>query len=144
MISLTTISRFKDFVMALRLTRNVDSILYGGENLNRDNLEGSFDHRLWIRRVRDHRGRQDALVNVTSKQGVSEHLLLVGDEGIWLDQDINVWMVGIQKYYMQANKYCEACGRGDEVREKMVPQAQLAVNAPRKYQLIRHDARKKK
>ena len=130
--------------MALRLTRSVDSILYGGEHLNPDNLEGSFDHRLWVRRVRDHRGKQDALVNVTSKDGVSEHILLTGDEGIWLGQDINVSMVGVQNFFMKAKQYCEVCGRGDVVSEKMVPQAQLAVNAPRKYELIRHDARKKK
>tara|TARA_B100000780_G_C21113337_1_gene450153 strand:+ start:259 stop:651 length:393 start_codon:yes stop_codon:yes gene_type:complete len=130
--------------MALRLTRSVDSILYGGENLDPDNLEGSFDHRLWVRRVKDYRGKQDALVNVTSKEGVSEHVLLTGDEGIWLGQDINVSMVGVQTFFMKAKQYCEACGRGDVVSDKMVPQAQLAVNAPRKYELIRHDARKKK
>ena len=129
--------------MALRLTRSVDSILYGGEHLNPDNLEGSFDHRLWVRRVRDHRGKQDALVNVTSKDGVSEHVLLTGDEGIWLGHDINVSMVGVQNFFMKAKQYCEACGRGDVVKEKMVPQAQLAVSAPRKYEIIRHDARKK-
>ena len=53
--------------MSLRITRSVDSILYGGEDLDPDNLEGTFEHRLWVRRVRDHRGKQDALVNVTSK-----------------------------------------------------------------------------
>ena len=130
--------------MALRLTRSVDSILYGGENLNPVNLEGSFDHRLWVRRVRDHRGNQDALVNITSKEGVSEHLMKAGDEGIWLANDINISMVGVQNFFMKAKQYCEACGRGDVVNEKMVPQAQLAVNAPRKYEIIRHDARKKK
>lgn len=129
--------------MALRLTRSVDSVLYGGENLNPDNLEGSFDHRLWVRRVRDHRGNQDALVNITSAEGVSEHIMRTGDVGIWLANDINIAMVGVQNYYMKAKQYCEACGRGDVVSDKMVPQAQLAVSAPRKYELIRHDARKK-
>lgn len=66
-----------------------------------------------------------------------------GDVGIWLANDINIAMVGVQNYYMKAKQYCEACGRGDVVSDKMVPQAQLAVSAPRKYELIRHDARKK-
>jgi|TARA_R110002033_G_scaffold168557_1_gene208433 hypothetical protein len=130
--------------MALRLTRSVDSILYGGENLNPDNLEGSFDHRLWVRRVRDQKGHQDALVNITSTEGVSEHLIRSGDSGIWLASDININLVGIQNYIMKAKAYCDVCGRGDVVDEKNIPQAQLAVSAPRKYELIRHDARKKK
>ena len=130
--------------MSLRITRSVDSILYGGEDLDPDNLEGTFEHRLWVRRVRDHRGKQDALVNVTSKEGISEHILLAGEEGIWLKNDTNVNMVGVQQYWMKSKKYCDECGRGDVVPERMVPQARLAVSAPRKYQLIRHDARKKK
>ena len=129
--------------MALRLTRSVDSILYGGENLNPNNLEGSFEHRLWIRRVRDQRGRQDALVNVTSQEGVSEHVMLVGDEGISLGNDINVSMIGVQNFTMDYKPFCSVCGRGDVVADRVSPQAQFAVNAPRKYQLIRHDARKK-
>lgn len=130
--------------MALRLTRSVDSVLFGGENLNPDDLEGSYEHRLWVRRVRDHRGHQDALVHITSNLGVSEHLMRVGDEGIFLGNDINITLVGIQQYFMKAKAYCDACGRGDLVQDRMIPQARLAVSAPRKYEIIRHDARKKK
>jgi hypothetical protein len=93
--------------MSLRITRSVDSILYGGEDLDPDNLEGTFEHRLWVRRVRDHRGKQDALVNVTSKEGISEHILLAGEEGIWLKDDTNVNMVGVQQYWMKSKPYCD-------------------------------------
>ena len=129
--------------MPLHITRSVDSILYGGEFLNPNDLEGTFEHRLWIRRVRDTAKHQDALVNVTSADGISEHLLSVGDEGINLGADIGVSMVGIQEYFMRTKPHCDVCGRGDVVSEKMVPQARLAIDAPRNYQLIRHDARKK-
>jgi|TARA_R110000823_G_scaffold210475_1_gene340950 hypothetical protein len=130
--------------MALRLTRSVDSVLYGGENLNPEDLEGSFEHRLWVRRVRDHRGIQDALVNVTSKLGVSEYLMKVGDEGILLGLDINITLVGITQFFMKGVPACNECGRFDLVNDRIVPQARMAINAPRKYELIRHDARKKR
>lgn len=130
--------------MPLRITRSVDSILYGGENLNPNNLEGSFEHRLWVKKVKDHRGHQTAVVNVTSKDGVVEHLMTAGDGGIWLKDDVNVSMVGIQKWHLKTKTFCEACGRGDLVPEQMIPQAMLSVNAPKKYNLTRHDAQKRR
>lgn len=129
--------------MALRLTRSVDSILYGGYYLDPKNLEGSYEHRIWVRRVRDHRKYQDALVNVKSRLGVTEHLISVGGDGINLGSGININIVGIQKFELDGTPYCEHCNRGDGLHDRVVPQARLAIYAPIKYEIVRHDARKK-
>ena len=92
--------------MALRLTRSVDSILYGGYYLDPKNLEGSYEHRIWVRRVRDHRKYQDELVNVKSRLGVTEHLISVGGDGINLGSGININIVGIQKFELEGTPYC--------------------------------------
>lgn len=128
--------------MPLRITRAVDSVLYGGWNLNPEDLEGSYDHRLWVRRVRDTNKHQDALVNIKTPEGVTEEIIAVG-ETLELDSDVLLDIVGVQQYFPKPEKYCDACGRGAHFK-KMIPQAKVAVTAPRQYELIRHDARKKK
>lgn len=130
--------------MALRITRNAGSILYGGLRLNPDNLEGSYDHRIWFRRIRDHRGNRDAIVNIKSLNGVSEHVILAGDRGIWITDDVNISIEGIQQYFVEGKEFCGECGRGDESRDRTIPQAQLLISAPREYGLIRDDAKRKK
>ena len=129
--------------MPLRITRAVDSVLYGGWDLDPSNLEGSCDHRIWVRRVRDTSQHQDALVNVETPDGVTEQILSVGDIPLELERDVMISVVGIQQYFPKPEKYCDVCGRGDRFN-KMIPQAKVSVTAPREYELIRHDARKKK
>ena len=96
-----------------------------------------------MRRVRDHRKYQDALVNVKSRLGVTEHLISVGGDGINLGSGININIVGIQKFELDGTPYCEHCNRGDRLHDRVVPQARLAIYAPIKYEIVRHDARKK-
>ena len=129
--------------MPLRLTRSVDSILYGGLSLDAQDLEKTFDHRIWVRRIIDHGRYQNALVNISSDEGVSEHLMKVGDAGIFLADDVKFELVGITNFLKKPD-YCEHCGRGHIPKDLWIPQARVAVSAPREYQIIRDDARKKK
>ena len=129
--------------MPLRLTRSVDSILYGGADLDSENLERSYDHRIWVRRIIDHGRYQNALVNITAPEGISEHLMKVGDEGIFLANNVKFELVGITNFLKKPD-YCDSCGRGDRPKDLWIPQARVAVSAPREYQIIRDDARKKK
>lgn len=129
--------------MPLRITRAVDTVLFGGWNLDPSDLEGSCDHRIWVRRVRDTDTHQDALVNIETPEGVVEEII-TEDEPIQLEKGVILQMVGVQQYYLKPEKYCKHCGRGDRFNPRYIPQARLAVDAPRSYQVIRHDARKKK
>jgi hypothetical protein len=126
--------------MPLRITRAVDSVLYGGWDLDPSDLEGSFDHRIWVRRVRNTNDKQDALVNIETQEGVVEQLITVGDDPIFIDKDIELEVIGIQQYHVAPEKR----GRGDRPKSRYIPQARMSVKAPREYEVIRHDARKKK
>jgi hypothetical protein len=133
--------------MPLRITRPAGSVFYGGENLDSQNLESTFDHRVWVRGVVDQAGRHEAHLNIhTSREGHREHILKAGDEGLKLTDDVWVEMTGIQPHYTKPKLRCPECGRaGDETAKSfMLPQASLIVGAPRKYQIVRDDARKKK
>jgi len=130
--------------MPLRITRAVDSVLYGGWDLDPSDLEGSCDHRIWVRRVRDTDANQDALVNIETQDGVTEQVITADDEPLLLEKNVEIQMVGVQQYYLKPEKYCKSCGRGDHFKSRYIPQARMAVKAPREYEVIRHDARKKK
>ena len=71
--------------MPLRITRAVDTVLFGGWDLDPSDLEGSCDHRIWVRRVRDTDTHQDALVNIETPEGVVEEII-TEDEPIQLER----------------------------------------------------------
>lgn len=129
--------------MPLRITRAVDTVLYGGWDLDPSDLEGSCDHRIWVRRVRDTDEHQDALLNIETPDGVTEEIIDT-DTPIELEKGVQVMMKGIQQYFLKPEKYCKHCGRGDRFNPRYIPQARLAVDAPRSYEVIRDDARKKR
>lgn len=129
--------------MPLRITRAVDTVLYGGWDLDPSDLEGSYDHRIWVRRVRDTDNHRDALVNIETPDGVIEQLVDT-DEAVELENGVTIKMIGVQQFYLKPEKYCKHCGRGDRFKSRYIPQARLSVDAPRDYEVIRHDARKKK
>lgn len=129
--------------MALRVTRPVNSVLYGGCNLNADNLEGSYSHKIWIRKVRSTKHHQDCIANIASADGVEERILSVNDpHPIYLEPNVIINMSGVGEHWTYKSEYCEHCGRGDR-SEKMIPQAKLSISAPKKYKLVRNEARKK-
>lgn len=126
--------------MPLRITRAVDSVLYGGWDLDPSDLEGSYDHRIWVRRVRNTDDKQDALVNIETREGVIEQLISVGDEPIFIAKEVELEVIGIQQYHVKAERQ----GRGAHPKTRYIPQAKMSVRAPRDYEIIRHDARNKK
>jgi len=133
--------------MPLRITRRANSVFYGGESLDPDDLEGTFDHRVWVRGVVDLDGRHEAILNVhTKRKGHQDHVLTAGDEGLQLTDSVFVEMTGVQPYFVKPQVTCPECGRSDGVGAKpfMLPSAKLLVGAPRNYQIVRDDARKKK
>ena len=128
--------------MALKLSRHAGTVIYGGRALNAQDLEQSFDHKLWVRMVR-HSHEQDALINVSIKDaGVEEHVLRVGGE-LQLEEDIVVGLEHVKHYTMRQTPYCTYCKRGGE-EKKIIPQASFTFRAPREYNIIRDDAQHKR
>lgn len=129
--------------MGLRITRAVNTVVYGGYDLDDKRPNSSFDHRIWIRGVRNHRDRQEGIVNIKTGLGVEEHVIQVGDDPLYFGEDLSIEMVGVRDRIAQAEPYCEVCGRGHSFTDRQTPQAELALNAPRNYRLIRDNARRK-
>lgn len=133
--------------MPLKITRAVDSVVYGGRSLNPDRLEDTFDHRIWTRRVRNTEHHQDCILNIQfanqGQAGTVEQIFSVQDEGVRLASDVSVKMAGITEHITKPSPYCPECGRGDLSVIKNIPQAKLAITAPRDYLVVRHDARRK-
>jgi len=128
--------------MALKLTRNAGTVVYGGWELDEHDLEGSYDHRLWVRSVRD--GEVvSAVVHVTDYDGrVAEHALFSGGDPIKLDSEVAVNLESVRTYVIRETSHCSKCNRGGE-EQKKIPQASFAFSAPRDYKVIRDDAIKK-
>jgi hypothetical protein len=124
--------------MALKLTRQAGSKIYGGMHLDPDDLESSCQHRIWVRWVRDD-GTANALVHIKSASGVSERLVEVGGEPVRLCEGISFTLESVYNYTMKATPYCVECQRGGSAKE-IIPQASFAFNAPRVYQIVRDDA----
>ena len=120
--------------MALKLTRNAGSIVYGGYTLNPDDLERSYDHRLLVRSVKDSSDR-NAVVHLSIRNGgVEEHLLQVDGEGLELEN--------VRNYVVRETPFCRECQTGGD-QQKVIPQASFAFTAPREYRIIRDDVVKK-
>lgn len=129
--------------MGLRITRAVNTVVFGGYDLDEKNPNASFDHRIWIRGVRNHRDRQEGIINIKSGLGVEEHVIRVGDDPLEISNDVAIEMVGVRDRVAQAEPYCEVCGRGHSFTDRHSPQAELSLHAPRSYRLIRDNARRK-
>ena len=129
--------------MGLRITRAVNTTVFGGYKLDEKNPNGSYDHRIWIRGVRNYKDRQEGIVNVKSGQGVEEHVIQIGDDPLFIGEELSIELVGVRERIAQAEPYCEVCGRGHSYTDRHQPQAELALNAPRNYRLIRDNARRK-
>lgn len=129
--------------MGLRITRAVNTVVFGGYDLDEKNPNASFDHRIWIRGVRNHKDRQEGIINIKSGLGVEEHVIRVGDDPLEISKDVAIEMVGVRDRVAQAEPYCEVCGRGHSFTDRHSPQAELSLHAPRSYRLIRDNARRK-
>jgi hypothetical protein len=131
--------------MPLRIARAAGSVFYGGESLDRDNLEGTCEHRVWVRGVVDLEGRHEVHLNVHTRRKGHEDHVLAGGETLRLNDKVFVEMTGIHPYFVKPHMPCPECGRSGGTSETsfMLPQARLIVGAPRSYQIVRDDARKK-
>ena len=129
--------------MGLRITRAVNTVVYGGYDLDENNPNATFDHRIWIRGIRNYKDRQEGIINVKSESGVEEHVIPAGDDPLELAPDIAIELVGVRERIAHAEPYCEVCGRGHSFTDRKTPQAELALIAPRSYRLIRDNARRK-
>lgn len=129
--------------MGLRITRAVNTVVYGGYDLDDKNPNASYDHRIWIRGVRNYRDRQEGIINIKSDLGVEEHVIQVGDEPLELAPNVAIEMVGVRDRVAYAEPFCDVCGRGHSFTDRHSPQAELSLHAPRDYRLIRDNARRK-
>lgn len=130
--------------MGLRITRAVNTVVYGGYDLDETNPNQTSDHRIWIRGVRSLRDKQDCLVNITTEEGIEEYPLIVGGGELSLTPDLSVELVGVRERSVPPEPYCPACGRGHTFTDRQIPQAELVIQAPRSYKLIRDNARRLK
>ena len=78
--------------MGLRITRAADSLLFGGLELDGDDLEGSFDHRIWFRRFIYTEDKKSALVNIETRDGITESVMLTAGEDSAIELSPNVWL----------------------------------------------------
>lgn len=128
--------------MALRITRAVDSKLFGGFDLDSSDLEGTSDHIIWVRKVSTKPDFKYAVFNITSGDQTLEVVLESGQE-FSLMKNVSFELTGVQEHWADTQPFCEYCGRGDTKPKRLVPQARLGLTAPREYKFLRHDARKK-
>jgi hypothetical protein len=130
--------------MPLKLTRGADSFLYVGRDLKTSDLDGTSDHRLWVRRINNWDHRQSAIVNVMSDAGVTETVLDRDKNSLALEPGVSVSLSDIVNHRMERSPFCSSCGRGDPMSHRPVPQLKLSIDAPRDVSIIRDDARTKR
>ena len=76
-------------------------------------------------------------------EGVQEVSLDSDQPTIELEPGVEVTLAGVDDHLMERKPFCKACGRGDTTLFRPVPQAKLAVDAPRDVVIIRGEARRK-
>lgn len=126
----------------LRITRAVDTKFYGGFSLDLDDLDGTFDHCVWVRRVVNNHKNKRVVINIITAEGIEELTLDVGETHNLINK-VDVKLTGIQEHWSEQLPPCDACGRGDRQAKRMIPQARFGVEAPNNYIILRHDARKR-
>ena len=91
------------------------------------------------------------IVNLMDSDGVEETEFEDGkdselseDDVLKLGRNITVRLVEIAAHKAETKPFCKACGRGDYAKNRSVPQAKLAIEAPHSITILRDDARKKK
>tara|TARA_R100000654_G_scaffold49165_1_gene75333 strand:- start:161 stop:550 length:390 start_codon:yes stop_codon:yes gene_type:complete len=129
--------------MALRLTRAVDSRLFGGFHLDSADLKGTSDHIVWVRKVNITPEHQYAVFNVWSQDHTREFSLDVR-ESFSLGKEVTIWLEACDEYPMVIPERCFVCGAQRKRPQKVrIAQAKIGVDAPREYTIIRDDARKR-
>lgn len=130
--------------MALRITRAVDSRLYGGFDLDSADLERSSDHIVWVRRVSVAPNEKYGIFNIFfPKERRTLEIALVSGEEFELVRGVFIKLAGVQNHWIETQEFCDVCGRGDPKPKRLQPQARLGLTAPREYKFLRDDARKK-
>lgn len=109
--------------------------------MDSENLGRTFDHRFWVRKVESISGKQKTVMNVISADGVSEAVLRP-DETYQAADDVSLTFTGVNEHLSQREPFCHACGRGI-LEGKIIPMARIAIDAPRSYQILRSEAKKK-
>ena len=129
--------------MSLRFTRAVNDKWYGGFSLDSEDLDGTFDHCVWVRKVVNNYRDKKVIVNIVTQDGTEELSMDVG-ETHKLSDNIGMKLTGIQEHWAEQLPPCEECGRGDTQAKRMVPQARFGIDAPNTYTILRHDIQRKK
>ena len=84
--------------MALRITRAVDSKLFGGFDLDSSDLEGTSDHIIWVRKVSTKPDFKYAVFNITSGDQTLEIVLESGQE-FSLMKNVSFELTGVQEHW---------------------------------------------
>jgi len=112
--------------MGLCITRGVGTGWYGGVNLDTQIPETTFDHKVFVKRIRDSKRRQEVFLNIEDKDGETAQVLEV-DETLVLGTCV-VRFLEVQSFY--------------ENGQRLI-QARFLMEAPKDYAIIRNNARKR-
>ena len=130
--------------MSLRLTRAVNDKFYGGFDLDVEDLDGTFDHCVWVRRVINNYKDKRVVLNLITKDGTQELALDVGETHD-IEKNIGFKLTGIQEHWAEQEPPCDICGKGGDTQaRRMIPQAKFGIDAPDNYRILRHDIARKK
>lgn len=131
--------------MGLRITRAVNTLLYGGFGLENARLEETYEHRIWFRDFfRTHRGALGTAVLLVGTPTESRDFTLIAgteDESIELDDGVTLTFLGIKYQDIESPHRCPECGNTWlDVTTRM--QGRFEFDAPRNYTILRDDVSK--
>ena len=127
--------------MGLRLTRPVNSRVFIGDKIDGDNMEKAADQTVWVRKVHapiDENDKSYTVINVRSKRSISEEYLET-DDVLQISRFLKVKFKGVSASSFTTKAYCPVCGQGSHQPVRIIPQAQLQIDAPANFRILRDD-----
>lgn len=126
--------------MGLRISRAVDTMLYGGRELEIDDLEGTYDHRIWFRKYDVRDGGATAFINVKSQDLVRDAVMSTNgdDQVLQIDEDIFLTFLGMKERKVERWFTCPDCGH-QWTDMRFIPTGRFGFQAPRVYKILRND-----
>ena len=131
--------------MGLRITRAVNTLLYGGFGLESTRLEETYEHRIWFRDFsKTQKGEQGtAVLSVSTPTASRDFILVAGsdNETIELEDDVTLTFLGVRYQDIETGQKCPECGNTWHEITKRV-QGRFDFDAPRRYTILRDDVSK--
>ena len=131
--------------MGLRITRAVNTLMYGGFDLDGSRLDETYAHRIWFRGFTGSQKGETgtALLSVNTPKLSRDYSLTVGSrsESIRLDDDVQLTFLGVRLQDIEMRQKCPECGNTWHEISKRV-QGRFDIDAPKNYKILRDDVSK--